>query len=118
MSAFPYRPTSVENQLFKYAKVRLVSSDIEMQNVILKVAMGEYPVGTPFAAAVISTAGAIILIEQNKEMHIFPLYVRVGEEVCPPAKKEIDPAIQLKQEQEIDALMNNLFPSKTNASHS
>jgi hypothetical protein len=84
-SKFP----SLDNQLFTW-KSWADEGPLSMQfnEVTLKVAVGEYPVGTQFPAAfILGDMSLLVLIDEDQEEHGFRLNLTVGEKVDPSELK-------------------------------
>jgi hypothetical protein len=100
--------TTLEDQLFTYGMIRENGPDLELKDVILKVAMGTFPVGSKFPGAYLSTSGAVGLKETNGKMHLFHLSVSVGEQIDIVEFMKSDSLFQ-----EVDSLLSDLAPATT-----
>jgi len=75
-------PQPFEDSLFSYELVREVGVDLEFRNVTLKVPVGEFPVGTKFYGAFLSTAGVVAFRHSDYgEVFTYRLSVSVGERI-------------------------------------
>lgn len=74
---------TIEDQLFTYASWEYLDEigNMEFEDVALLVAVGEYPAGTKFAKAFLSSAGILGLTDGNGNSFGHYLNVSIGDKV-------------------------------------
>jgi hypothetical protein len=74
---------ALEQQVFDWTECEDAEvGDMIFYDITLKVALGEFPVGTKFISAFwMSTQGVVSVLDEDEEEHIFRISVSVGEKV-------------------------------------
>jgi hypothetical protein len=78
-----HKRDTLEHQFFNWESWDQVDTfDLSFSEITLKVAIGNYPVGTKFPhAALLVSQSLLVLVDEQDQQHVYPLVAGVGPEL-------------------------------------